>query len=113
VADVLKRPLVEDETITAVLSAEGGDERAAALTCLRFLLAIFARQADTGTRSADLYTNQRFERLKHVEGALLQELAIAGGTSALGLYVSAREAVLADTDRPVPAFQLGMLDFKE
>lgn len=108
-----RQPTLQNETIEAVLDAEGDNERAAALACLRLLLPLYARQADTGVKSADLYTNQRFERLRHIEETLLQEMAIAGGgASAPGLSKAARDAMLADADRPAAAFSVGMLDFK-
>lgn len=101
---------LEDETIAALLTRAGGNEKTAALAGIRELLALFAREADTGNKAAGLEATRRFERLKTIEESLERELGAVAAPSLLGLSQAYIEGSQADSDRIQPVFSVGMFD---
>lgn len=104
-----KKPSLADEAITAIIAAEVS-ETAAALAACRRLMALYVREADTGTKSAGLDATRRFERLQELEQILLRELALTANPPLIGLSVSANDAAAGDSDRIQPPFTVGMMD---
>lgn len=92
-------PLLQDDTIDAILAAHGNDRLRAALACARAIVAQLARQADTDNTGLSVRASQRAEAYRKLVAELEQEIAGTG------------VPVWVQPDAP-PSFALGMHDYR-
>jgi hypothetical protein len=100
---------VEDESIDGYLLTEG-TELQTALACVRLLKAKFAREADTGLKSAGLEAQRRFERLCVVEETLLYQIRGGARPSSPATDQTFIDTAKLDPTRPRRAAFVGMMD---
>jgi hypothetical protein len=110
--------LVPNELIDYFVETFG--EARAKVETIKDILARYAREADTGTRSADLAATRRFERLKQLYQIMLADLGktLPPGSTVNGAFIRApylsnatRAANQADGDlNQGAAIRVGMFD---
>lgn len=74
------------------------------------LVAKFARKAEGSTGPDRLNPTNRVQELRTTLDRLRRQLAAMSSPFAGGISVADKAARAADTDRPAPAFKVGMLD---
>lgn len=103
--------LVQDETITAVLTnVTSNNYLAGALVCDQ-LSGYYSRQADTRNEGLDVNASQRAKAFR-TQAAQLRRQAYTGATMFIGgRSMQTKEDRRAETDLVQPAFETGMHDY--
>jgi hypothetical protein len=101
-------PLLEDETINALLVIHSNDETRTAVSAARAALAFLAEKTDRTAVGQTTARSQRFEQMRVILEKLEADLnAMRGGLRITGTSKADRETVDADDDYIKPAFGIG------
>lgn len=101
-------PILQDETIDALLVTHGNDVTRTAISAARAALAFMADKTDRTAVGQTSSRSQRFEQMKEVLKQLEADLnAMRGGLKISGQSKSERESFDADDDYIKPPFGLG------
>jgi hypothetical protein len=103
-------PQLQDEEVEYLLAEHGSPQQAAIAAC-EALYALYSRYADQKTGDISISYSKRADQVRALATTIQQRTSLNVAPYAGGISRADREVDEGDSDRVVPAFDVGSMDY--